>query len=155
MHSVIAAAISSSDIKEDNLTKYVLMIYEWVALPNNFYIILAIVVFIILLFCFVYLSSGISSQCPSCKKFHALSLINSELISQREAFKTVSRSDHVSISNSGHDENGFSNSSGTIHRMEQVRVLEQVHKLTYKCNHCRVICSSNKVSETENFYKPS
>ena len=154
-YSSFSAAIASSDIKEDNIVKYILLAYEWVRISTNLYIVLAIILTPILLLYFAFLTEGMKSQCPNCKKNHALILINSELISQREAFKTVSRADHISINNSSRDGSGFSDSSGTIHRTEQVRVLEQAHKLTYKCSYCQVLSFNNKITETENFYKSS
>ena len=145
-------AISSTDIKNDNLVKFILVAYENAAdtFKNNFFsIYIFLLVLIILLITF--LVNYFSYQCPSCKKWRALMTINSELISEREGFKTVTRSDSISTRNSSNSDSGYSN--GTIYRKEQVRILEQVHKLTYKCKFCNAISQSTKTTETQNFFK--
>lgn len=140
-----ALAISSSDIKNDNLVKLILLTYEETinVIFKNPFVILPILVLIIGV---TYaLINRYSIKCPSCKKWSALIVTNSELISQKEGFKTVTRTDNISTFNS--------HSDGTIERKEQVRILEKTIKLTYKCKYCKGIFESTRKTETENFFR--
>ena len=65
-------------------------------------------------------------RCPSCKKWMALKKTGEQKISEEGAYKTVDRSDYVSL---GKD-------SGWIHRTEQVHIIRSWHESYYKCKHC-------------------
>lgn len=144
-------AITSADIKNDNLAKFILVAYEntFNSIQKSPFTLIVLIGLIVLIIIFLF--NYFSYKCPSCKKWRALVKINSELISQREGFKTVTRSDSISTRNSSNSDRGYSH--GTIDRKEQVRILEQVYNVTYKCKFCNVISQSKETTETENFFR--
>jgi hypothetical protein len=154
-----AYAISSADIKEDNLAKFILRAYERLITEGEIktYLVVVVVLLVLLGLLALYIwSEGLKNECPSCKKWNALYTTNTELLGQREGFKTVTRADDVEMSSSHYNsEHGHSSgsSSGTIYRKEQVRILEKTLKMHYKCRYCTATCSSTKITETENFFK--
>ena len=65
-------------------------------------------------------------QCLSCKKWMALQRTGEQKIAEEGAYKTVNRSDYVSM---GKD-------SGWINRKEQVHIIRSWHKINLRCKHC-------------------
>lgn len=65
-------------------------------------------------------------QCPSCKKWMALQKTGEQKISEEGAYKTITRSDYVSIGKE----------SGWINRQEQVHIIRSWHNIYLRCKHC-------------------
>jgi hypothetical protein len=65
-------------------------------------------------------------RCPSCKKWMALRKTSEQKISEEGAYKTVNRSDYVSLEKD----------SGWIHRKEQVHIIRSWYKISLRCKHC-------------------
>jgi len=65
-------------------------------------------------------------RCQSCKKWMALQKTGEQKISEEGAYKTVDRSDYVSM---GKD-------SGWINRKEQVHIIRSWHNIYLRCKHC-------------------
>ena len=78
-------------------------------------------------------------KCPSCKKWMALQKTGEQKISEEGAYKTVDRSDYVSM---GKD-------SGWINRKEQVHIIRSWHKIYLRCKHCGSEFEQNEKREVE------
>lgn len=65
-------------------------------------------------------------QCPSCKKWMALQKTGEHKFAEEGAYKTVNRSDYVSIGEK----------SGWINRKEQVHIIRSWHNIYLRCKHC-------------------
>jgi len=86
------------------------------------YFTIGFVVFMLLIFGI----KAFADQCPNCKKWMALQKTGEQKISEEGAYKTVDRSDYVSIGKE----------SGWISRKEQVHIIRSWHNIFLQCKHC-------------------
>jgi DNA-directed RNA polymerase subunit RPC12/RpoP len=94
--------------------------------------------FILLLFLFLFFKA-FEYRCSNCKKWMALRQTGEQKISEEGAYKTVERSDFVSM---GKD-------SGWIHRKEQIHIIRSWHKIYLRCKHCGSEFEQNEKREVE------
>ena len=78
-------------------------------------------------------------QCLSCKKWMALQKTGEQKIAEEGAYKTVNRSDYVSIGEK----------SGWINRKEQVHIIRSWHKIHLQCKYCGSKFEQNEKREVE------
>ena len=89
-----------------------------------------VILFLILAFVAIFLITfgihAFADRCPNCKKWMALYQTDEQKISEEGAYKTVNRSDYVSIGDK----------SGWIDRKEQVHIIRSWYNIKLQCKHC-------------------
>ena len=89
------------------------------------FILLLTVGFVVLLL-LIWGFKAFADRCPSCKKWMALQKTGEQKLAEEGAYKTVNRSDYVSIGEK----------SGWINRKEQVHIIRSWHNIYLRCKHC-------------------
>ena len=87
------------------------------------------IIFTIAIIAIAYFGAGISSQCPSCRKYFARTYSGDELVNKWQQNDTITRRDKH------YDMNG--EQTGYTTRKEQVSMTYEKHLNHYKCKFCR------------------
>jgi hypothetical protein len=102
----------------------------------------------------VLIKKGVESACPACRRWWARTPRGHKLIDQRQAYKTVTRTDKHKGSLFGVSSGGRlfgGRTSGTTNRKEQVKVLRRTFRDFYECSHCGHRWHLERVEDSEDF----
>jgi uncharacterized Zn finger protein (UPF0148 family) len=106
-----------------------LCILTGVSIPIVILIVYAPAVFVAILIVGIIVSvSGVSTRCPSCKKWWAESFIGAEEVDRKGGYETVTRRDR--------HRDGWGRSIGTTERQEQAYVTRITYLNQYRCKYC-------------------